>query len=210
MAIELSNMKPDYEEFGKAVVSIIDRYGFGVLPKSDWDSEILFALLNSIANLESRDSFGRAEALGITDQRYKSLISKAGMRHGSYQSADGDQELLTKYLVKAIRRFVENPAQGEIRIVEDDELRRRDLLRAIERSESAVELAVTGHAVVMRAADFEHLLTRLNKNNELHESVVSALSKKNRNDRLKSVASAVREVGVDVFVETVTRLSFAR
>ena len=205
MSSPFKGSNPDYETIGREIINVIDRYGFGVLPKSEWDGEILRILIESINQLRNEDSFGRAEMLGITDQRYRNLIKKIGMRHGHYADRRDDVSLIAQYVQQALVRFTETPGLEEVRIVENDEMKRRSLQRAIERANLPVDLSVTGHAVSMHKNDLDSLVARIPLD-QLPQELKQATEKRKRDERITAIVSALQHTGTEVVTGIFTQL----
>jgi len=67
------------EQFGREIIRLLGQYGFGVLSKSDLEAVLLHCLQYSSSSLGAGDSYAQAEMLRITDQKYRSLMRRAGM-----------------------------------------------------------------------------------------------------------------------------------
>lgn len=207
MPTELTQFSVNYEMIGKRVVEIIDRVGFAVLPKGDWDAEMLGILLDCVPELADADSFERSEILGITDQRFRAIYGKISMRRVQRGRPEDDLSLIASYLEKALELWRDDPETAEVRLVVDDEAKRRSLMRALERAGAPVELSITGHSLVMKRAGFDRLLKRLESDNALPQQFVSAMAKRNRRDRIASVAEAMKNMGAELITQIAVQVA---
>lgn len=67
------------ETFGKQLLATLNTLGFGILVKADLEAALLHALLQASPSFKAADSYQRAEMLRITDQKYRTIIRRAGM-----------------------------------------------------------------------------------------------------------------------------------
>jgi len=204
---KLSDLNADFETVGRRVMEIVDRVGFGVLPKGDWDAELLGILIDALPELQDSDSFRRAEILGLTDQRYRTLYSKIAMRRTGPGTDQDDVAIIREYLGRVLQEWRDEPESSEVRIVVDDELKRRNLMRALERAETPVELSITGHSVVMKRTGLDRLLDRLKNENALPAEFAEAMSNRNRRERRRAIADALREAGTEVITQLALQIA---
>jgi len=153
------------EQFGREIIRLLGQYGFGVLSKSDLEAVLLHCLQYSSSSLGAGDSYAQAEMLRITDQKYRSLMRRAGMWIRDDHRAT-DEHLFHDLLKTALAAYQECPEEKEVRVVIDDELLRRNTQRALERASRsragiAVEISLTGRSLILRGSDLDRMLERV-------------------------------------------------
>lgn len=158
--------------FGDVFSSKLDEYGFGVLSKADLEALMLHALLQSSPTFQSADSYRRAEMLRITDQKYRALIKRAAIWLQNNTNEVDDQTLFQEFLTEVLEAYISAPDEREIRLLVDDEIRRRNIQRALERASARskgipVEISLTGRTLILRASDLESMLERVKCNKSL-------------------------------------------
>ena len=191
----------DAEAFGRTIVDVLQRFGFGVLTKADLEAALLHALYRSSASLLEADSYGRAEMLRLTDTRFRAIHRRAEMWLGDHE-IHHDKELLTRFLVDAIGAYVRDPSQPEVRILIDDDIQRRNLQRALERREQgqasiAVDLAVSGRSLILKGSDLDQWIERVLKNPEgtVDKSLLTAIKDKKGVDRRQAFLNLFGKIG---------------
>lgn len=165
-----SGLSPN--RFGEVFASKLDEYGFGVLGKADLEALMLHAMLQASESLYAADSYGRAEMLRITDQKYRSLIKRAAIWLDDSAKDVGDHVLCEEFLAEVLEAYIDAPEQTEIRLLVDDEIRRRNIQRALERASAQskgvpVEISLTGRSLILRATDLERMLEKVKHNPSL-------------------------------------------
>ena len=122
------------DRFGEVFATKLDEYGFGVLGKADLEALMLYAMLQASESLHAADSYGRAEMLRITDQKYRTLIKRAAIWLDDSAAGVDDHALFAEFLTEVLKAYIDAPEQTEIRLLVDDETRRRNIQRALERA----------------------------------------------------------------------------
>ncbi len=185
------------EQFGKALLGTLQKYGFGTLGKVDIEVALLSALLESSETLENADSYGRAELLRVTDTKYRNLIRRAGawLTYGSSEA--DDTKLFQELLKQAISTYAEAPEDREVRILIDDEVRRRNFQRALERISSkhnpiSAEISLAGRSLVLKGSDLDRMIDRIDTSSTIDETLKKALRVKNNIERRKLVLRMVK------------------
>ena len=137
------------DRFGEVFATKLDEYGFGVLGKADLEALMLYAMLQASETLHAADSYGRAEMLRITDQKYRTLIKRAAIWLDDSATGVDDHALFAEFLTEVLEAYIDAPEQTEIRLLVDDETRGRNIQRALERASAQskgipVEISLTG------------------------------------------------------------------
>lgn len=136
-----------------------------MLGKADLEALMLHAMLLASESLRAADSYKRAEMLRITDHKYRTLIKRAAIWLDDSANDVDDQALFKEFLAEVLEAFINAPEQNEIRLLVDDETRRRNIQRALERASAQskgipVEISLTGRTLILRATDLERMLER--------------------------------------------------
>lgn len=110
--------------------------------------------------------------LRITDQKYRTLIKRAAIWLDDSANDVDDQALFEEFLEEVLEAYINAPEQNEIRLLVDDETRRRNIQRALERASAQskgipVEISLTGRSLILRATDLERMLERVKHNPSL-------------------------------------------
>ena len=152
----------DTQAFGHALHQILMQYGFGVLSKSDLEAALYHALCQASDTLETADSYQRAEILRLTDARFRAIHRRAVMWL-NVSAFESDTVMLNTFLQKALDAYAKVPDDNEVKILIDDDIERRNIQPALERDASnfqgiAVELSLTGRALVLRGFELDSLI----------------------------------------------------
>lgn len=197
----------DAKTFGNSILDVLRQYGFGVLTKSDLEAAILHALYRSSSQLATADSYGKAEILRLTDSRFRAIHRRTEMWLGDHERHH-DKELLKEFLHNAIDAFKRDPSQPEVRILIDDDMQRRNLQRALERSAQgqgsiAVDLSVSGRSLVLKGSDLDQWIERILMQplEKLENTLLEAIKKKKGIDRRRAFLSISQKI-----IETVPAL----
>lgn len=80
--------------------------------------------------------------------------------------------LFEEFLAEVLEAYIDAPEQTEIRLLVDDEIRRRNIQRALERASAQskgvpVEISLTGRSLILRATDLERMLEKVKHNPSL-------------------------------------------
>jgi hypothetical protein len=176
----MNKLPPDLscERFGVVFASKLEDYGFGVLGKVDLEALLLHAMLQASKSLNEADSYGRAEMLRITDQKYRTLIKRAAIWLDDSSKGLDDHALFEEFLTEVLNAYVNAPEQTEIRLLVDDEIRRRNIQRALERASAQsngipIEISLTGRSLILRATYLDSMLERV----KYSQSLPAALRK---------------------------------
>ena len=190
----------DAEAFGRTIVDVLQRFGFGVLTKVDLEAALLHALYRSSASLSEADSYGRAEMLRLTDSRFRAIHRRAEMWLGDHE-LHHDGELLTKFLGDAISAFERDPSQPEVRILIDDDMQRRNLQRALERRAQGqasipVDLSVSGRSLVLKGSDLDQWIERVLKQplEIVDKNLLTAIKDKKGIDRRQAFLNLFQKI----------------
>jgi hypothetical protein len=159
-------------QFADVFLSKLGEYGFGILGKADLEALTLHSLIQSSRAFQSADSYGRAEMLRITDQRYRALIKRATIWLDESAQHGDDRGLFQEFLAEVLEAYIDAPEQTEIRLIVDDEARRRNIQRALERVSTRskgipVEISLTGRSLILRGSDLDSMLERVKDNEAL-------------------------------------------
>ena len=182
--------------FGEVFSSKLDEYGFGVLSKADLEALMLHALLESSPTFQSADSYRRAEMLRITDQKYRALIKRTAIWLQENANDVDDQALFQEFLTEVLEAYISAPDEREIRLLVDDETRRRNIQRSLERASTRskgipVEISLTGRSLILRAADLDSMLERVKD----EASLPAALKQRIKDKKGQELRSKVLSFG---------------
>lgn len=197
--------------FGERFLHRLNRYGFGVVGKADLEAIIFEALIHSSPELKKADSFGRAELLRITDQRYRALSRRAGMwLADSNFKTRSDAEIITAFLKQALSAYADDPKATEVRILIDDEIERRNVQRALEREQGErkaipLEIGLTGRFLILRQSDLDRLIKHVDKSRIEDPDLLTALSERKSADRRAAVLRCIK-AGVPILGQLVQAL----
>jgi len=199
-------------DIGEQILAILKTHGFGVLGKADLEAALLHALLQASASFRKADSYERAEMLRITDQKYRTLSRRAGMWLDVDFAKTTDHALFTEFLTEAIRFYAQSPEEKEVRIVIDDELKRRNMQRALERAaisglSIAVEISLTGRSLLLRGTDLDRMIERMNSEPSIDTGLKQAIKDKQSLERRRAALEFLKKSGAKVFEGFVAALS---
>ena len=199
------------ETFGKQLLAILNTHGFGVLGKADLEAALLHALQEASPSFKAADSYQRAEMLCITDQKYRTISRRAGMwlDDGSFKSTD--QALFSDFLKEALKLYAQTPDEKEVRVVIDDEIKRRNMQRALERealkgSHIAVEISLTGRSLVLRGSDLDRMIERALSVPEIDAGLKQAVASKQSQERRRAALSHFKRAGAKVLESVIGTL----
>lgn len=188
------------EVFGVQMLGVLNSYGFGTLGKADLEAALLHAMMQASQSLKAADSYGRAEMLHITDQKYRTLSRRGGMWLNDATAKQSDYELFTEFLTKAIELYLSSPDEKEVRVVIDDEMKRRNMQRALERATSnglsiAVEISLTGRSLVLRGSDLDRMIDRLKSDIKIDQGLKNIINQKQGLERRKNILEFLKNAG---------------
>ncbi len=215
----MNNLPSDIsaEIFGGRILRVLKTYGFGVLGKTDLEAALLHALQHSSKSFAAADSYERSEMLRITDQKYRTLSRRAGIWLGEESVKVTDPDLFAEFLSAAIRIYIQSPDEKEVCIVIDDEMKRRNMQRALERAaisglSIAVEISLTGRSLVLRGSDLDRMIERVSVEQRTEPGLKQAIKDKQGLERrraalkfLEKCSKRVFEGAITVLVATTTR-----
>jgi hypothetical protein len=196
------------EVFGEQLLSILKTYGFGVLAKSDLEAALLHAIACASESYSHADSFARAEMLRITDQKYRAMSRRAGMWLDKEDLHQTDEVLFQEFLFQAIKAYWQCPDEKEIRIVIDDEIKRRNMQRALERAaikglSIALDISLTGRCLVFRGTDLDRMIDRVTASDKVDPELKQVINEKHGIDRRKTALNFLKNTGAKLFVAIV-------
>lgn len=148
---------------GAHLLEVLNRYGFGVLGKSDLEAAILYAIEHSSPEISSADSFRRAELFHITDSRYKSVYKRAKMWLVTPNSHVNMKNVLAECLTRLIHEYNNNPSAKTLRLSIDDEIELRNCQLALQRLNASTrnlipELSISGRYLILQIEDLDILI----------------------------------------------------
>ena len=186
-----SDIQPDV--FGEKLISMLRRYGFGVLGKPQLEAAILHALKESSAEFRAADAFTRAEILQIPDSSYRSLNRRAAMWLNTPDSRAGQEKLLAECLEKLIQDYALNPSSKTIRLLFDDDVKLRNCLAALERIDRSgrgvkPDLSISGRHLVLKSHDLDRLILLISQVGGSEAALAPLQQAKNSAARRKAIA----------------------
>lgn len=190
--------------FGKQLLATLNTHGFGVLGKADLEAALLHALLQASPSFKVADSYQRAEMLRITDQKYRTISRRAGMWLDDASFKSTDTALFSDFLKEALKLYAQTPDEKEVRVVIDDEIRRRNMQRALERealkgSHIAVEISLTGRSLVLRGSDLDRMIERVYSNPSIDVDLKQAVKDKQSMERRRASLEFLKKSSAEVF-----------
>lgn len=191
------------EVFGAQMLSILHSYGFGTLGKADLEAALLHAMMQASQSLKAADSYDRAEMLHITDQKLRTLSRRGGMWLNDASNKQSDHELFSEFLTRAIELYMSSPDEKEVRVVIDDEMKRRNMQRALERASIsglsiAVEISLTGRSLVLRGSDLDRMIDRLKSDSKIDQGLKDIINQKQGLERRKNIFEFLKKAGSKV------------
>lgn len=185
--------------FGREFLAILDEYGFGVLGRAEIEALIFHALKLSSESLADADSFQRAEILRITDQKCASVSRRAAMWL-SADDAHRDNQALVNCIGRALQAYSKAPDEKELRIVLDDELERRNIVKELERvnlKDGAIPIAVkvSGRHLILRGTDVDQMIERAERIGELPPAIKTQIAGKKGLDRRRALLKTLSTAG---------------
>lgn len=201
----------DPEILGQRMLNVLQNYGFGVLGKSDLEAALLDSLLHASPSMRAADSYGRAEMLRITDQKYRTVIRRADLWLSEGSTAVSDPALFAEFLSKAIQLYAQNPDEKDVRVVIDDEMTRRNVQRALERAvisglKISLDISLTGRSLILRGTDLDRMIDRVGPDSEIDPSLRKIIQEKKDMERRKAVLEFLKKAGAIVLDSTLTTL----
>lgn len=181
------------EVFGEKLISMLRRYGFGVLGKPKLEAAIFHGLKESNAEFRGADAFTRAEILQIQDSSHRSLNRRAAMWLSTPDSRLGQEQLPAECLEKLIQDYALNPGSKTIRLLFDDDVKLRNCLATLERIDRSgrgvkPDLSISGRHLVLKSHDLDRLILLISQVGG-SEAVLAPLQQaKNSAARQKAVA----------------------
>jgi len=181
------------EVFGEKLISVLRRYGFGVLGKLQLEAAIFHALQESSAEFRGADAFTRAEILQIPDSSYRSLNRRAAMWLSTPDSLAGQEKLLAECLERLIQDYALNPSSKTIRLLFDDDVKLRNcqaVLERIDRSGRGIkpDLSISGRHLVLRSHDLDRLIQLISQVGGSEAALAPLQQAKNAAARKKTIA----------------------
>jgi hypothetical protein len=189
--------------FGEQILTVLRITGFGILSKADLEALLLDALIKASPSLKEADSYMRAEMLRITDQRYRTISRRAGMWLGEDSNNISDDDLFKEFLYEAIKLYIQSPEEKEVRIVIDDEIKRRNIQRALERAAISglcigLEISLTGRSLVLRGTDLDRMIERANFQPDIEVGFKAIIKGKQNLDRRKAALNFLKKSSAKV------------
>jgi len=180
------------------MLSVLNSYGFCTLGKADLEAALLHSLMQASRSLKAADSYERAEILHITDQKLRTLSRRGGMWLNAVSAKPSDHELFSEFLTKAIELYMSSPDEKEVRVVIDDEMKRRNMQRALDRAaisglSIAVEISLTGRSLILRGSDLDRMIDRLKSDNEIDQDLKNIINQKQGLERRKNVLDFLKK-----------------
>lgn len=199
------------EIFGEQMLAVLNTYGFGILGKADIEAALLDAFVQASETLRAADSYERGEMLRITDQKYRTLSRRAGMWLGENSTQITDHALFSEFLSEAIRLYTQSPDEREVRVVIDDEMKRRNMQRALERAAMsglyiAVEISLTGRSLVLRGTDLDRMIDRVSAEPSIETGLKQIIQGKQSLERRKAVLDFLKKSSGKTFETVFTTL----
>jgi hypothetical protein len=199
------------EILGKRMLTVLKTYGLGILSKADLEAALLDAFVQASPSLRAADSYERAEMLRITDQKYRTLNRRAGMWLGENSTNITDHALFSEFLSEAIRLYAQSPDKKEVRVVIDDEMKRRNMQRALERAAMsglsiAVEISLTGRSLVLRGTDLDRMIDRVNTEPSIETGLKQIIQDKQSFERRKAVLDFLKKSRAKAFESVINAL----
>ena len=209
----MSNLPNDIspEIFGKQLLATLNTHGFGVLGKADLEAALLHALLQASPSFKVADSYQRAEMLRITDQKYRTISRRTGMWLDDASFKSTDTALFGDFLKEALKLYAQTPDEKEVRLVIDDEIKRRNMQRALERealkgSHIAVEISMTGRSLVLRGSDLDRMIERVYSEPSIDAGLKQAIKDKQSLERRRAALEFLKKSSAKVFDGVVAAL----
>lgn len=192
------------ETFGKQLLATLSTHGFGVLGKADLEAALLHALLQASPSFKVADSYQRAEMLRITDQKYRTISRRVGMWLDDASFKLTDQALFRDFLQEALKLYAQTPDEKEVRVVIDDEIKRRNMQRALERaalegSHIVVEISLTGRSLVLRGSDLDRMIERVYSNPSIDAGLKQVIKDKQSVERRRAALEFLKKISAKVF-----------
>ena len=190
------NLDLDELTLGAAIRSRLEIFGFGVLGKADLEVIIYDAMLQASPTLRAMNSYDRAEILRISDARYRALERRRLMWLGEPGKLD-EQALLTEILTMLLWEYSKLSQDSDVRLLVDDEGKRRAIQKTLEHFSIATEISLTGRFLIMRQKDLSRLLDELIMREDITNSefrkVLSDYRSQGRTELLKKGIKAIGE-----------------
>jgi len=165
-----------------------------VLGKADLEVIIYDAMLQASPTLRAMNSYDRAEVLRISDARYRALERRHLMWLGEPGKLD-EQALLTEILTMLLWEYSKLSQDSDVRLLVDDEGKRRAIQKTLEHFSIAAEISLTGRFLIMRQKDLSRLLGELIMREDITNSefrkVLSDYRLQGRTELLKEGIKAI-------------------
>lgn len=180
------------EVFGKKLLEVLRRYGFGLLGKPQLEAAIFHALKEASAEFRGADAFARAEILQIPDSSYRALNRRATMWLNTPDSRASQEHLLAECLERLIQDYALNPGSKTIRLLFDDDLRLRNCLAVLERVDRSghgvkPDLSISGRHLVLKSHDLDRLIQLISQVGDSEAALAPLLQAKNAAARKKTI-----------------------
>lgn len=161
---------------------------------------MLHSLLQASQSLKAADSYEHAEILHITDQKLRTLSRRGGMWLNAMSAKPSDHELFSEFPTKAIELYMSSPDEKEVRVVIDDEMKRRNIQRALERAaisrlSIAVIISLTGRSLILRGSDLDRMIDRLKPDNKIDKELKDIINQKQGLERRKNILEFLKKAG---------------
>ncbi len=181
---------------GEAIRSRLEIFGFGVLSKSDLEVVLYDAMLQASPALRAMNSYYRAEALRISDTRYRVLERRRLIWLGETDKVD-EQALLSEILTMLLWEYSKLSQDGDVRLLVDDEGKRRAIQKTLERLQIAAEISLTGRFLIMRQKDLsrlvDELIARVDQSSPHLQKILEDYRSQGRTEMLKAGIKAMGE-----------------
>lgn len=193
----LLDLKPDSTAL--FLQEVFDKHGFN-LSKADYDA-LLMHLLRQSESFYAKDSFERAEFLGMPISRYRSINRRSAMWQKS--DSEAEQEIILHYFERIIKRFSLATEANDIigiQVVVDDEVDKLILEKFFLNHE--IPLSYSGNSISLQKSDAQLLLDRFKKNKNIPKKIRDKISTAKINESYKLIFNWFNKAGPDI-VKTV-------
>lgn len=119
--------------------------------------------------------------------------------------------MFSDFLKEALKLYAQTPDEKEVRVVIDDEIKRRNMQRALERaalagSYIAVEISLTGRSLVLRGSDLDRMIERVFSNPSVDTGLKQVIKDKQSMERRRAVFDFLKKSSAKVFEDVVAVL----